>query len=84
LRIKIDKQNAMAQLRQPSAEIYGCGRFADAAFLVSDRDDFHNAENNQSVLRILSGLRGSPDDVAGRAETETKFFGFQIWNFRSR
>jgi hypothetical protein len=45
--IKIDNQNAMAELREPSAEIYGRSRFADAPFLVSDRDDFH------SVLRIF-------------------------------
>ena len=74
----------MAKFRQRGTEIDGRGRFADAAFLVSDRDDFHNAENNQSVLRILPRMRGWPDDVAARAETETKFFGFQIWNFRSR
>jgi hypothetical protein len=40
--IKIDKQNAMAEFRQSSAEIYGCGRFADAAFLICDRNDFHS------------------------------------------
>ena len=74
----------MAQFRQRGTEIDGRGRFADAAFLVSDRDDFHKSENNQTVLRMLLGLPGWPDDVAGRAETETKFFGFQIWNFRSR
>jgi len=45
--IKIDNQNAMAELRERSAEIYGRSRFADAPFLVSDRDDFH------SVLRIF-------------------------------
>jgi len=41
LRIKIDKQNAMAQFCQRSAKVHGRGRFADAAFLISNRDDFH-------------------------------------------
>jgi hypothetical protein len=51
LRIKIDKQNAMSQFRKRSAKVHGSGRFADAAFLVSNRDDFH------SKLRIVPGLR---------------------------
>jgi len=41
LGIKIHKQNAMPQFRERSAKVYGRGRFADAAFLVSNRDDFH-------------------------------------------
>ena len=45
--IKIDNQNAPAELRQRSAEVYGRGRFADATFLICDRDDFH------SLLRIF-------------------------------
>src|SRR5437762_6300906 len=40
--IKINKQNAMAQFRERGSEIDGRGRLADTAFLVSDRDDFHN------------------------------------------
>ena len=40
----------MAQFRQRSAKIHGRGRFADTAFLVSDRDDFHLG------LRIISTL----------------------------
>jgi len=70
--IKIDKQNAMAQFRQSSAEIHGRGRFADAAFLICYRDDFH------SVLRIRSGVRDLPDDVAAHGKRKLNFsnFGF--------
>ena len=32
---------ALAEFRQRCAEIYGRGCFADAAFLISDRDDLH-------------------------------------------
>jgi hypothetical protein len=42
--IKIDKQNALVQLRQCGAEIYSRCRFADATFLISDRYDFHLEE----------------------------------------
>jgi len=42
LRIKIDKQNAMAQFRERSAKVHSRRRFADASFLISDRDDFHS------------------------------------------
>jgi hypothetical protein len=45
--IKIDNQTARAELGQRSAKVYGRGRFADAAFLICDRNDFH------SVLRIF-------------------------------
>src|SRR6266699_6297128 len=74
LRIKIDKQNAMAQFRERSAKVHGCSRFADAAFLVSYRDDFH------SKLRIVPGLRHLPDDVAARSKRKLNFsnFGFGI------
>jgi len=67
LRIKINKQNAMAQLRQPSAEIYGCGRFPDAAFLISDRDDFHFIPE-QSL----------PDDVVARSKRKLNFSNFRF------
>ena len=72
--VKIDKQNAMAHLGQRGAEIYGGGRFADAAFLVSDSDDFH------SGLRTFSHLRDLPDDVAARGKRKLNFsnFGFGI------
>jgi hypothetical protein len=40
--IKIDNQNALAELGQRSAEVDGRGRFADAAFLICDRNDFHS------------------------------------------
>src|SRR2546427_4853064 len=57
----------MAQLRQPSAEIYGCGRFADASFLVSDRDDFHFMPE-QSL----------PDDVVARGKRKLNFSNFRF------
>jgi hypothetical protein len=44
LRIKIDNQNAMTYFGQRCAQIYGRGRFAHAAFLISDRDDLHESE----------------------------------------
>src|SRR4030095_12438127 len=74
LGIKIDKQNAMPQFRERGAKVYGRSRFADAAFLVSDRDDFH------SKLRIVPGLRHLPDDVAARNKRKLNFsnFGFGI------
>src|ERR1041385_720612 len=36
--IQIDNQNPVAELCQRRAEIYSRGRFADAAFLICDRD----------------------------------------------
>jgi hypothetical protein len=42
--IKIDNQNAMTYFSQRRAEIYGRSGFAHAAFLISDRDDFHKSE----------------------------------------
>jgi len=45
--IKIDNQNAVAELGKRSTEVYGSGRFADAAFLICDRDNFH------SLVRIF-------------------------------
>jgi hypothetical protein len=42
--IKIDNQNAMTHLSQRGTEIYGRGRFAHAALLISDRDDFHKSK----------------------------------------
>jgi hypothetical protein len=64
----------LAQLRQSRAEIDGGGRFADATFLISDCDDLH------SRLRILSGLRELPDDVAACNKRKLNFsdFGFGI------
>jgi hypothetical protein len=62
LRIKIDKQNAMAQFRQSSAEIHGRGRFADAAFLICDRDDFHFSQKNG-----LESGRASPESAVASA-----------------
>jgi hypothetical protein len=50
LRIEIDKQNAIAQFRERSAKVHGRRRFADAAFLVSNRNDFH------SGLRLLTSV----------------------------
>ena len=41
LRIEIDKQDPLAQLRQGRAEIDSRSRFTDAAFLISDCDDLH-------------------------------------------
>jgi hypothetical protein len=76
--IKIDKQNAMAQFRQGSAEIYGRGRFADAAFLICDRNDFH------SVLGIFSGLRDLRDDVALRLKRKLNFSNFGFGTLRKR
>jgi hypothetical protein len=51
--VKIDKQNAMAQLGQRGAEIYGRGRFADAAFLIRDCDDFHFEGSSRSGTMML-------------------------------
>ena len=52
LRIKINKQDAVAQFRQRGTKVYGRGRFADAAFLVSNRDDFHFSEGSTAVRAV--------------------------------
>jgi hypothetical protein len=72
--IKIDNQNALAQLRQCSAEVYGRGRFANSTFLICDRNDLH------SGLRIFSVRCDLSDDVAGRWKRKLNFsnFGFGI------
>ena len=57
LRIKIDNQNALAFLGEGVTEIYGRGRLADAAFLVCDRDDFH--ERGTIMVRISNVRRPS-------------------------
>src|SRR5438874_9318986 len=45
--IEIDKQNPLARLGQRGAEIDGRGCFANPAFLISDRDDFHSGERTR-------------------------------------
>src|SRR4030095_584729 len=72
--IEIDKQNPLTQLSQAGAEIDGGGRLTDTTFLISDCDDLHLR------LRILSGLRELPDDVAACNKRKLNFsnFGFGI------
>jgi hypothetical protein len=40
LRIKVDHQHALADLRQPGSQIDGGGGFADPALLVGHAEDF--------------------------------------------
>jgi len=57
----------MAQFRERSAKIHGRGRFPDAAFLISDRDDFHFIPE-QSL----------PDDVVPRSKRKLNFSNFRF------
>ena len=69
----------MAKLRQSRAEIDGCGRFTDAAFLVRNRDDSHNlGANGRDYVFVPPS---SPDDVAGRAKQELNFSDFGFGTF---
>src|SRR6266487_1852203 len=70
LRIEIDKQNAIAQFRERSAKVHSRRRFADAAFLVSDRDDFHSGHP--------LGLRHLSDDVVARSKRKLNFSNFRF------
>ncbi|MPM86893.1 hypothetical protein SDC9_133986 [bioreactor metagenome] len=44
LRVCVHKQNTLALLRKACTQVYGCGRLADATFLIGYRDDFHDRE----------------------------------------
>ena len=60
LRIEIDEQHAHAFLREGESKVHGRRRFADTAFLVCDRDDFHARGTiwvRSSKLRRPSGSR---------------------------
>jgi hypothetical protein len=71
--IKIDKQNAMAQLRQCSAEIYGRGRLSDAAFLIGDRNDFHLLKRGMDFLaRDVCSAKGAVSYQLGASPQDFK------------
>jgi hypothetical protein len=78
--IKIDKENAMAKLRQRRTEINGRGRFADTAFLVRKRNDSHLAKGARpSRLSHRQDVSApSSDDVAAGPKRKLNFsdFGF--------
>src|SRR6266699_167079 len=69
----------MAKLRQGRAKIDGCGRFADAAFLVRNRYNSHNLGANGWNHAFVPS--SSPDDVAGRAKRELNFSDFGFGTF---
>jgi len=62
----------MAQFSQRSAKVHGRGRFTHAAFLVSDRDDFHSRAAHSLILPGLS------DDVAARNKRKLNFSNFRF------
>jgi hypothetical protein len=55
----------MAHFRERSAKINGRRGFADASFLISDRDDFHS--------RHPPGLRDLSDDVVAQSKRKLNF-----------
>jgi len=70
--VKINKQHAVAQFRERSTKIHGRGRFTNASFLISDRDNFH------SGLHVFSGLRDLPDDVVAHSKRKLNFSDFRF------
>src|SRR5258708_1385654 len=60
LRIEVDEENPLPQLRQAGAQVHACGGLADAAFLVGDGDGLRHRGMS------LSGIR------AGAARTRVR------------
>ena len=58
LRVEVDHQDPVADLRERGAEVDGGGRLADAALLVGDRDDPGQASSSRRAPRRRPG--GSP------------------------
>ena len=58
LRIKIDQENAQFLFRQRDAEIHGGRCFANSAFLVRDRNNFHE----RGTINVRSSKLWRPSD----------------------
>src|ERR1700737_356571 len=68
LRVKIDNQDALTSFGERGAEIDSRGRFADAALLIGDSDDFHvrgTISVRNSKVRRPSASRQSKSSGAG-------------------
>jgi hypothetical protein len=68
LRIEIDEQDIAARLGQTRGEIYRRRGFTDAAFLIRDRDNFHERQAFpifiEDILRKIKNVKGSTPQAA--------------------